>query len=146
MLTLQLASSNSAPLPASSSSNSRDLLADSEASITHKNTHINRSAANSSSSSSGHKLDSRGRDPAEYLTWHWSDWHSGIALVLAALNFVAAASTGQGGTAVLIPIFTALLHLREFTARLHSMALRQVSIAQQQRHAINVLCSCRKDA
>jgi hypothetical protein len=33
--------------------------------------------------------------------------------VLAALNFFAAASTGQGGTAVLIPIFTALLHLRE---------------------------------
>jgi hypothetical protein len=59
-------------------------------------------------------LDSHGHDPAEYLTWHWRDWHSGIALLLAAVNFFAAASTGQGGTAVLIPIFTALLHLRKY--------------------------------
>jgi hypothetical protein len=92
------------------------LLADATATTTQANTTNSTSPAvssSSSSSSSGHKLDSHGNDPADYLTWHWRDWHSGIALVLAAVNFFAAASTGQGGTAVLIPIFTALLHLRE---------------------------------
>jgi hypothetical protein len=46
--------------------------------------------------------------------WRW-DWRNLLVLVLSAINSFTAGATGQGGTALLVPIFTApfLLGLSE---------------------------------
>lgn len=46
------------------------------------------------------------------IQWTWS-WRDIVSVVCVALNSVTAAATGQGGSQILIPIFTALLFFRE---------------------------------
>ncbi len=55
--------------------------------------------------------------------WRW-DWRNLVALALSAVNSLTAGATGQGGTALLIPIFTApfLLNLCASGAAQHRRA------------------------
>lgn len=63
------------------------------------------------------------------VDWHW-DWMHVGALVAASVNFFAAAATGQGGAALLIPIFTSMLRMCEYltTTSFCSILFQTVSL------------------